>query len=142
MIVNELVYIYEHALPKNPIMLSHTEALEYFERLLMQGNILTYVKGRELCGFIEYWRISYEQFGRLCCNWTLAHDEDILNGNIALITRMWIKPSDRNSEAFDMLAAMFLTKNKDCTHFAAFQYKKTHKPIQVYSREEILKHFK
>lgn len=140
-IVEQINKIYQEILPKNPIMLSNEEACEYFERLIMQGNIITYVNNGELCGFIEFWRIDYSQFGRLCCNITLAHDEDLLNGNVALITRMWVNPEYRDGKAFALLAAMFLAKNKDASHFAAMQFHKKHKPIQCYSREEILKHY-
>lgn len=140
--IEDLVNIYENKLPKNPIMLSHDEALKYFERLMMNGNIVTYVRDGELLGFCEFWRISYEQFGRLCCNITLTHDDDLLVGNIALITRMYIVPNERNSEVFMLLASMFLERNKEATHYAAMQMHKKHKPLQVYSREEILKHYK
>lgn len=142
MILEEIVTIYETKMPKVAIMLPRAEALEYFERLMINGNILTYVKDGELLGFCEFWRVDYSQFGRLCCNITLAHDEDLLNGNIALITRMYIVPDKRNSEVFMTLAAQFLSRNKDCTHFAAFQQQKIHKPVQVYTRDQIIKHFK
>lgn len=140
--VKRLVYLYENILPKQPIMLPHDEAVEYFERLMMNGNIITCVIDGELCGFIEFWRINYEQFGRLCCNITLAHQEDLLNGNVCLITRMWITPDLRNAKVFISLGKNLIDKNKECTHFAAMQFSKKHKPIQVYTREEILKHYK
>ncbi len=142
MIIEELTNIYENKMPKVAIQLPHEEALQYFERLLMQGNIITYIVGGELKGFLEFWRIDYSQMGRLLCGITLAHDEDLLNGNVALISRMWIDPEDRNGEAFLMLASMFLSRNKDASHFAAFQEHKKHKPFQVYQREDILKHYK
>lgn len=142
MIIKDITNIYENKLPKCKIMLSHEEALKYFERLMINGNILPYIRDGELLGFCEFWRINTEQFGRLCLNITLAHNEDLLNGNIALITRMWINPEDRNGEVFMILAAMFLSRNKDCTHYAAMQFNKKHKPIQTYTKEEILKHYK
>ncbi len=142
MIIDELVNIYETKMPKLAIMLNHEEATEYFERLMIAGNILTYIKDGELLGFCEFWRINESQFGRLCLNMTLTHGEDLLNGNIALITRMYIAPDNRNGEAFMMLASMFLSRNKDCTHYAAMQFRKKHKPLQVYTREEILRHYK
>lgn len=141
-IIKIIVNLYENVLPKNPIMLSYDEAIQYFERLLMNGNIITYIRDEELLGFIEFWRISYEQFGRICCNLTLTHDEDILSGNICLITRMYIIPDLRNAEAFINLGKNLIDKNKECTHFAAMQFNKKHKPLQVYSRSEIMKHYK
>lgn len=141
-IVTKIVDIYENIMPKSLIMLGHREAIEYFERLIMQGNIITYVSDGELQGLLEFWRINYEQFGRLCCNITLAHEEDLLNGNIALISRMWINPSYRNGDVFTILGRQFIDKNLNATYFVAFQNQKKHKPLQVYTREEILRHYK
>lgn len=141
-ISNEINHIYQNILPKNPIMLPNDEAIVYFERLLMNGNIITYVKDGELLGFLEFWKISKEQFGRLCCNETLAHEEDLLNGDVALITRMWITPDLRNAETFINMGREFLSRNINATHYAAMQFHKKHKPIQCYSREKILKHYR
>lgn len=129
-------------MPKQSIMLNHDEAIEYFERLMIQGNIITYIKDGELLGFLEFWRLDYSQFGRVCCNWTLEHGEDLLEGEVALISRMWITPEDRNSEVFTILASMFISRNKDAKNFAAMQMHKKHKPLQIYSRDQILKHYK
>lgn len=140
--IEKITHLYEYFLPKCPIMLPHDEAIKYFERLMMNGNIITYVKDGELLGFIEYWRISYEKFGRLCCNMTLAHEEDLLNGNICLITRMYIVPDLRNTETFINLGRALLERNKHVDLYAAMQMQKKHKPIQVYSRDQILKHYR
>lgn len=140
--IEKIVYIYENILPKNPIMLPHDEATKYFERLFMNGNIITYIKDGELLGFLEFWRITNEQFGRICCNQTLSHDENLTDGNICLITRMYITPTMRNGETFINMGHEFLNKNLTATHYAAMQFNKHHKPLQVYTREKILKHYK
>jgi hypothetical protein len=141
-IIESITNLYENVLPKCTVMLPHDEAIQYFERLMMNGNIITYVKDGELCGFLEYWRCSYEQFGRICANMTLSHEEDLLNGEVALITRMWIIHDLRNGEAFLNMGREFLSKNITATHYAAMQFHKVHKPIQIYSREQILKHYR
>lgn len=141
-ISEKINHIYQNILPKNPIMLCHDEAIKYFERLMMNGNIITYVKDGELLGFIEFWSITYEQFGRLCCNQTLQHEENLTDGNVCLITRMWIINDLRNGETFLNMGRAFLEKNKNAQFYAAMQFQKKHKPIQVYSREQILKHYR
>lgn len=141
-ILEEITHIYETVMPKNPIMLSHDEALAYFERMIMRGNVITYIVDGELQGYIEFWRIDYTQFGRICCNWTLANDEDLNSGNICLISGMWIKQNLRNGETFLHLGRTFLEKNKDATHFVALQAHKNHKPLQIYTREQVLIHYK
>jgi hypothetical protein len=109
---------------------------------MMNGNIITYVKDGELLGFIEFWRISYEQFGRVCCNLSLDHGEDLLNGNICLITRMYIIPGLHFGETFINLGRLLLEKNKNCVFFTAQQEQKKHKNLQVYTRDQVLKHYK
>ena len=140
--IEQITLIYENIMPKCPIMLSYSEALQYFERLMMNGNIITFIKDGELLGFIEFWRINFLQFGRICCNITLAHDENLLDGNICLITRMYIRPDDRNGHTFLHLGSQLLEKNKDVDFYAAMQMHKKHKPLQVYPREMILKHYR
>src|ERR1035441_2572218 len=95
--IERITELYETELPKLPVMLPHDEAIQYFERLFMNGNIITVVENEELKGFIEFWKISYEQFGRLCANVTLDHSENLLSGPVCLITRMWISPDERMS---------------------------------------------
>jgi len=140
--ISKIVQLYLTELPKCPVMLDETEAKKYFTRLLMNGNIITYVKDGELLGFVEFWRINNEQFGRLCRNHTLSHDEDLLSGDLCLITRMYIVPDLRNAETFLFLGRALLERNKDAVDYAAMQMHKKHKPLQCYSREQILKHYR
>jgi len=141
-IVEELVKIYNEITEESPCKLKGQECIDYFERLLMKGNIITYIQDGELLGFIEFWRLSYYQWGRICANLTLTHDENLTFGPVCLITRMWIKPDLRNGETFLHLGRTFLDKNKDTDHFAAQQPLKKHKPLQIYTREEVLKHYR
>ena len=136
--LNNIYYKYR----KVTIILPVDELTSYHERHLMNGNIITYIVNGELLGYIESWKISYEQLGRICCNLTLAHEEDLISGNICLITFMYITPDMRNAEVFLNLGKTLIDRNKNCTHFVAMQFPKKHKQIQVYSREEILKHYK
>ncbi len=137
--IEEIVNIYENILPKNPIMLSHDEATKYFERLMMNQNIITYIQDNELVGFIEFWRVTDEQFGRMCLNKPILHDEDLLKGSTAVITRMWITPTLRNGETFLNLGREFLRFNEKCTNFAWLQAHKNHKPLQIYTKDQLFK---
>jgi hypothetical protein len=141
-ITKRLVEIYNEITLPSQYKLEGQEALDYFERLLMNGNIITYIVDGELQGFLEFWRLSYDQWGRICSNLTLTHEEDLLDGPVCLISRMWIKPDLRNGETFLYLGRTFLERNKDTVHFAAMQEHKKHKPLQIYTREQVLKHYK
>ena len=52
---------------------------------------------------------------------------------------MWIKPDKRGTKIFSILGNIFLERNKDATHFVAFRNMKNNKPIQVYSRQDLIK---
>ena len=141
-ILNKIVNIYINILPKVPIMLGEVEAKAYFERLMMNGNIITYAQDGELKGFIEYWRITPEILGKVIIGLPISHDTDLLNGDVCLITHMWIDENERSGHTFYHLAAQFLKANMNVTHYVALQNHKHHKPIQIYTRAEILKHYK
>lgn len=143
MIIEQLTHIYETQEEWHKNRLSHEEANAYHERLLVNGNILTYIIKDEIIGYLEFWLIDYNQFGRLVCNQPILTDiENLLDGNIALINNMWISEKDRNGKAFNTLAAQFLSRCKSADFYVAFRRVKRNQPIQVYTRDEIMKHFK
>lgn len=137
----QLTEIYKKE-PWHRTCLTDEQANEYHERLLMQGNIITYVENDELLGYLEFWRVSFEQFGRLVCDIPIMTDtEDITTGNIAYINNMWITPDKRNSHVFAILGESFLYKNKDAEFFATFRRQKYTYPLRVYSREDLIRFY-
>lgn len=139
-IISQLTNVYLSKETWHKHKLSEAEANAYHERLLVNGNILTYVKSGVLLGYLEYWRINCSQLGRIIIGEPILTDvEDILNGPIAYINNMYIVESERAGEVFEMLGTMFLVKNKDADVFVACQNGKKHKPIQVYKHEELTK---
>lgn len=143
MIIDQLTKIYLTKEDWHKIKLTEEQANEYHERLMINGNILTYIVKGELIGYLEWWGINYEQFGRLVCGEPILTDvENILDGNIALINNMWISENDRNGYAFELLSSMLLSRCKDKDFYVAFRRVKRNQPIQVYTRDEIMKNFK
>lgn len=142
MIIEQLTNIYENKENWHVNRLNHDDANEYHERLLVNGNILTYIIKDELIGYLEFWRLDFEQLGRLLCGDSILTDkEDLLNGKVAYINNMWINYEYRNGLAFNILASMFLSRNKDAEYFIAFRNLKHNKPIQVYKREDLIKFY-
>lgn len=140
MIVESLTDTYLNKENWHKNKLSKEQSDEYHERLLVQGNILTYIKDGELVGYLEFWRINTEQLGRIVCGIPVYTDEeDILSGNISFINNMWINPDNRHSNVFEVLACMFLSRNKDSEYFVAMRRLKHSHPIQVYRRDELIK---
>lgn len=143
MIVNQLTNIYLTKENWHVNKLSKEEADQYHERLLMQGNIITYVKEDKLIGYLEFYRINFDQWGRLVCGEKIAVlEENILDGKIAYINNMFVSEDERGLEAFNYLGRLFLSKCIDCNYFTTFRRLKKSQPIKVYKREEIFKHFK
>lgn len=139
MIIEDLTNIYLTR-EKHNNYLSEEESNKYHERLLVQGNIITYIDNNELKGYLEFWRLDFSQLGRLICGDPILTDkEDILNGNIAYINNMWIDDDYRGGLAFQTLGAMFLSRNKDAEYFCAVRRLKHNHPVQVYKREELIK---
>ena len=140
MIIEQLTKIYHNCEFWHKHKLTKEQSDKYHERLLIQGNILTYIVNGELLGYLEFWRLNFEQFGRVVCNLPIMTDvEDLLNGPIAYISNMYITPDDRDGMAFNVLASMFLSRNKDAQYFTAFRRTKKSQPVQVYKREDLMK---
>ena len=139
-IPEQITYIYTNLEYWHNNKLSEEQANLYHERLLVNGNILTYVRNDKLYGYLEYWRISSEQLGRIVLGVPILTDvEDISNGPICYINNTYIDYSYRNGEAFEMLSTMLLVKNRDAEFFVACRNNKHAKPIKVYSRNDLIK---
>ena len=120
--------------------LSPEESDRYHERLLLQGNIITFCRKNVVLGYLEYWRINPEQLGRIILGIPIKTDvEDILTGPISYINNMWIDENYRNGEVFEMLSNMFLVKNRDAEFFVACRSLRNNKPMQVYTRQELIR---
>lgn len=142
-IVEQLTQVYLTKEKWHKRYLSEEEANKYHERLIMQGNIITYVDNGELIGYLEFWRINYTQLGRILCDNPIITDvEDIISGDIAYINNMWIREDARGTEAFNILGNMFLVKNQDAQIFCCVRRMKHHHPIQIYKRDELIKLYK
>jgi hypothetical protein len=118
-LAEQLTFIYQHVETWHKKKLSNAEANLYHERLLMQGNIVTIVEDGVLKGYIEIWRINYEQLGRLMCGETIfAFDENITDGNIAYVNNGWIAEDYRNIDMARKLEKKFMEKFKDCKYIS------------------------
>lgn len=119
--------------------LSRPEAWKYHEAMLNNGNIITVSDGDILAGYVEQWRISYEQFGRIICGEPFsALHENVINGQIAYVANTYIRPEYRNRpEVFRMLRDRFFEFNAECTHFCGIARRKKSAPVKVFKRDQI-----
>lgn len=116
--------------------LDEASANSYHQQLLDSGNIITISDGDTLIGYVEYWRISYEQFGRLICGepFSAVH-EDVQTGQIAYVANTFVLPEYRKTEVYKRLRDRFFEANKLCTHFVGEARRKRSAPVKVFKRD-------
>ena len=118
--------------------LTELEANRYHSYLLRHGRILLYTEGTQLLGYVESWRLTYEQLGRVICDVDFSPlEEDVLEGPIAYVANLWIDKDRRNGGTFKILKQMFLEQNKDATHFVG--EKRRHGVVKVYTKLQFIK---
>lgn len=111
----------------------------YHAKLLAFGNILTVSEGDILLGYVEFWRINYEQFGRLICGEHFsAYHEDVQSGPIAYVANTFIRPEWRSTSCAKELKRAFFEANSHCTHFVGEARRKKSAPVKVFKREDIM----
>lgn len=138
-LIEQLVDIYFNEETWHEKRLSRIEAWKYHEFLLTSGNIITVSNSDTLCGYVEQYRLSFEQFGRIICGEPFsAMHENVQNGQVAYVANTFIRKKYRNGETYRMLRDRFFEFNKDCTHFCGIARRKKSAPVKVFKREQIL----
>lgn len=137
-LIEQLVHIYLDKETTHEKKLSAIESWKYFDKLLSQGSIITVSDGDTLLGYLEVWRLSFEQFGRIICHepFSAVH-EDICTGQIAYVGDVYILESHRNSNVTKMLRDRFFELSQECTHFVGEAKRKRSSPVKVFKRENI-----
>ena len=109
------------------------EADKYHDKLIRTGNILTVSEGNILCGYVEIWRLNYEQLGRIICGeWFSAYLEDVQHGNIAWVGNTYIRPEYRKGEVYNMLKDRFREVTKDCRYYSGRAQRKSAWMIKMF----------
>jgi hypothetical protein len=137
-LIDQLVEFYLEKETTHEKKLSAMESYKYFDKLLNQGSIITVSDGDLLLGYVETWRLSFEQFGRIICGESFsAFHEDILTGQIAYVGDVYIRPEYRNSRVTKMMRNRFFEFNKNCTHFVGEAKRKKSCPVKVFKVKDI-----
>lgn len=115
---------------------------QYFEVLIIKNRLTTYERGNQLLGYVETWRINFEQFGRILCGCRFAiAPEDINNGNICYVANTTIDPEERFTEVYKHLRRKLFTDNHDAEFFGGIARRKKHQPVKVFKRTEFIKNY-
>jgi hypothetical protein len=120
--------------------ISKEEHDSYVSKLLSLGNILTVSDGDVLLGYVEFWRIDFEQFGRIICGEHFsAYHENVQGGLIAYVANTFIRPEMRSTDVYKRLRTQFLRANSHCTHFVGEARRKKSEPVKVFKRSQLIK---
>lgn len=114
------------------------EFIRYTKHLIEQGNILTVSDGEPCLGYCEFWRLNYEQFGRIICGEEFsALHEDVQTGHIAYVANTFIRPDFRKGRVYMLLRNKFFQVNRNCTHFVGEARRKSTAPLKVFKASKL-----
>lgn len=115
------------------------KGLEYaLDIALAKGRIIICEFDDKIVGYVETWRITFEQFGRLICKAPFLLDrEDIEHGNICYLANTAIHPDYRNSFVVKYLKEKFFEQNSDAEYFVGEALRKKHQPIKVFKNRKL-----
>lgn len=137
-LVDQLVLMYITKETWHRDKLEHDLAHAYFTHLLNIGNIITVCVGDKLVGYCEFWRVNYQQWGRIVCDEKFsAMYEDVSHGQIAYLANIYIEEDHRDSKVIKMLRDRFFEVNKLCTHFVGEARAKRSGFIKVFKRSQL-----
>lgn len=119
------------------------EAVKYHARLFEKGRIIVYEEEGKVLGYVESWRINYEQFGRIIChNGFSAYLENVNDGNICYVANCWIHPEWRGGNVYKALRLKFFQQNHTCDYFVGEALRKKTQPVKVFKRTDISMRFR
>jgi len=103
--------------------------------MLDKGNLIVYVEDGILLGYCEFWRISFEQFGKLICHEKfIAPFENTTDGEICYVANAWIHPDHRQGVVYKRLKSKFFRLNCRCKYFVGQALRKKTQPVKVFKR--------
>lgn len=142
-LVDQLVQIYQTEENWHEKKLSEADSAIYFESLLKKGRILySCDTDNYLQGYVESWRISFHNFGRIICGEPFsAVGEDVETGNVCYLANIFIRKPFRKAQAILVLKHLFFRQNFMCTHFVGEARRKKCAPVKVFTRQEFYKKY-
>ena len=140
-LIDQLVDFYYKYEGWSDDQLDEKDILEYFERIIELGNIVYFTDySGDLCGYVDYWRLDFDQLGRFLCRAGFSsREEDIVNGPVAFCVSVVIKPEFRKGEVIKYLKTEFVKRNFNAEYFVGERQKGKHKPLIVLDRKRVSK---
>jgi hypothetical protein len=119
--------------------LSKQEAYSYHENLYYKGNIEVYKVDDIVIGYVEFWKITFEQLGRIICHAPFsAYLENVTDGNVAYVANTYIEPAYRKSNVYYTLRNQFFKQCRHCDYFVGDARRKKTGLIKVYNKAQLV----
>ena len=130
------IYYFKETWHKNKLPVK--QAFIHFETAFFRENLIVSVDNKgNVLGYMEYWRINYEQLGRLLCKDDFLYDlEDTSSGNICYFANTWIDPRERKDEVFRQMKHLFFVNNKNCEVIVGEPSKRPN-TVKIYKKPEV-----
>ena len=137
-LIDELLYFYYNYDNFQTSYFDKEKAIRYFKTIIDKNCICTTLNDDgKLIGYVEFWRINYEQFGRiLCCEPINIYDEDIENGPICYLANITVHPDFRRGRTIIDLRGKFFRENYYSKYFVGHAKRKKTQPVKVFTRQE------
>ena len=122
---------------------SDEELRAYFSIVVAKDRIRFVDDGVKMLGYVESWRITFEQFGRKICHEPILVDkEDIEHGPIAYVANTHILEGYRFGDVYKRLVELFTKQNFSAKYFVGEATRKKHSPVKVFNRKDFLNKIK
>ena len=124
--------------PWQEFYMPRQDAIGYFLKMIDRGNIISICDEDNLLGYMEFWRLNYEQIGRLMCHapfWT--YEENTTDGNLCYVANIWIKPERRQGQVFKAIEQIFFNINHSAEYYCGFANRKKTKPFKVFKKSDL-----
>src|SRR6266705_2313492 len=117
-IIQQLVEIYQRFEWWHKERLTKEQAEKYHEILLSKNRIILCIHDSVVLGYVESWRVNFEQLGRLICHERFcAETEDFETGPICYVANTFIRPEWRDTYVYKYLRSEFFRQNFSCSYF-------------------------
>lgn len=137
--IDQLVRIYLEEEKYHTKKLTREEAEAYFKVSIAKGRILSFIEHDHLYGYLESWRINYDQLGRVLCHvpFSIA-EEDIEHGPICYIEGVFIEQGSRAKDVHRYLKHQFFKQNYACEFFVEEAFRKRAGMLKIFKRDKFI----
>lgn len=137
-VISQLVKIYFEEENWHDSKLSIQDAVLYHDFVFNNGNIIVVKNKDEVVGYLEFWRLNFENWGKYVCGVEISPlHTDVKNGNIAVVNNIWIKKEFRRGDVFKQIKERFYRVNSDCDYYVGHALRKKTQPIKVFKKSDL-----